>query len=149
MTQHAILVGVVKMYKMTDISPSTQGMGTANSQRLNVYIISSLWNIFCLSLFFIKYLEHLCANPGCAVLPACQQLCHVHQSQVQKVEVCWKNFNSCTHQNIIWTRKDSYCQEQIVITSMVPWDYSFLSKTSRNSLLLAIVVEYGRPNKCV
>lgn len=71
---------------MMDIPSSAQGMGMANSQLLNVYVISSLWNIFCLSLLFTRYLDHLCANPERTVLPVCQQLCHVHKSQVQKTE---------------------------------------------------------------
>lgn len=86
MAQHLILLGAVQTYKMTDIPSSTQGMGMANSQLLNVYVISSLWNIFYLSLFLTEYLDHLRANRGCAVLPVCQQLCHVHKSQVQKAE---------------------------------------------------------------
>lgn len=86
MAQHPILLGAVQTYKITDVPSSTQRMGMANSQLLNVYVISAWCNIFCLSLFLTYCLDHLCANPGCAILPACQQLCHEHKSQVQKAE---------------------------------------------------------------
>lgn len=52
MAHHPILLGAVQTYKVTDIPSSAQGMGMANSLLLNVYVISSLWNIFY---FFILY----------------------------------------------------------------------------------------------
>lgn len=52
-----------------------------NSQLLNFYVIRPLWNVFCLSSFFTKQLDHLPANPGCMVLPACQQLCQITSTE--------------------------------------------------------------------
>lgn len=124
MAQHPILLGAVQIYKISGTPFSAQEMGMANSQLLNVYVISSSCNIFCLCLFFTKYLDHLSANTGCTVLPVCQQMCHVHKSQVQKAEhVCLLQRLQQLHPLKHYTdKKYSQHEEWVLIITMVSWD---------------------------
>lgn len=146
MAQHPILLGTVQTYKIIDVPSSAQRIGKVNSQPLNFYVISSWCNVFCLSLFLTSCVDHLCANPGCAILPFCQQLCHEHKSPVQKGRMClWsKNSNSCTHQNVIMTRNTGRVRNELFLPLWCP-GITVLSIRRPKEFFARIWVECRRP----
>lgn len=119
MAQLPILLGAVQTYKMTDIPSSTQEMGMANSQLLNVDLISALWNIFCLySLqnIWIIFAQTLDAQYFQSANSCVMYINHKYRRQ--NVSVCCKNFNGCTHQNVITTRNRASIRNRLLLP---PW----------------------------